>query len=538
MSDYKKNDGFSETCSAIMSRIVTAAITILVTVFPLIYHNAYRDIMDTKYICYCVIIIGMVCMILLLLLVMGGIDCIKYDKIHIKQLLNNLLPTNWKNIFCAADVAVLVFWLAAGISTLQSDYLFESFWGNEGRFSGFFLLTLYVCSYFLISRCWRIKGWCLQLFLTSGMIICVLGITDYFQMDVLNFRGGFQTEETRIFMSTVGNINVFTAYVGLVMGFSASMFAVEKNNWKLIWYYGCMIISFFAIIMGCSDNAYLGLAALFGLSPFVLFRNMEGVKRYLIMLASFLSVVLCISWINQRYYDVVLGLEALFRVISNFSGLPFLVIFLWLTAALVELLERKLHVNQEKFGKRMTVIWKVAVGIVVAVFCFVLYDANVTGHVERYRSLANYLVFNDTWGTARGYVWRVSMELYHDFPVIRKLFGYGPDTFGILTVSRIFKDMNDKTGFIYDNAHNEYLHYLITIGMIGAGAYLIFLISAFYSMKKRLSSPYVAGALGATVCYAAQAFVNLNLPIATPVLWLLLSIGMIGAKGGESVNNS
>lgn len=42
---------------------------------------------------------------------------------------------------------------------------------------------------------------------------------------------------------------------------------------------------------------------------------------------------------------------------------------------------------------------------------------------------------------------------------MHKLFGYGPDTFGILTTQKFFGDMIDTTGLLFDNAHNEYLQF-------------------------------------------------------------------------------
>lgn len=98
-----------------------------------------------------------------------------------------------------------------------------------------------------------------------GLIVCYVGITDYFQLDILHFRGKIKPEQSAIFTSTIGNINTYTAYVALVMGAAAAMFATAKGWLKTCWYYLCMVVSFFAIIMGCSDNAYLALGALFAL---------------------------------------------------------------------------------------------------------------------------------------------------------------------------------------------------------------------------------------------------------------------------------
>ena len=64
---------------------------------------------------------------------------------------------------------------------------------------------------------------------------------------------------------------------------------------------------------------------------------------------------------------------------------------------------------------------------------FVLYDANLGGHAELYSALSQYLVFDDDWGTNRGYCWRIGWQSYRELPFLHQLFGFGPDTYGILT---------------------------------------------------------------------------------------------------------
>lgn len=528
------NHDFSQTCSTVMSRLITCYLVVLVLVFPLIYHHAYVDILEVKYMCYYITVIAMLATSLIAATVMMALDYRRYGGKNTKRIIGALHPRKWRETFHAADAAVLLFWIAALISTLQSDYLYEAFWGNEGRYTGLFLLTLYVCAYFLISRCWKVRGWCLQLFLVSGVIMCIIGITDYFQLDVLDFRGPVLPEESAIFTSTVGNINTYTAYVGLVMGFSAALYMVEKKFGKRLWYYICFVISLFAIIMGCSDNAYLGLAALFGLSPFALFRNKKGVQTYLTMLATFFSVIQCIDWLNQIYAARVIGLDSLFRMIAGLRGLFLIVVLLWAMTGAYAYVSRRENYPEKIIGKLLVRCWAALLAVVILAAIFVLYDANAGGHAERYSAAANYLVFDDAWGTYRGYIWKASVKTYQEFPLIRKLFGYGPDTFGILALNELHLEMVNATGLVFDNAHNEYLQYLVTIGIVGAGAYITFLLTAFYRMKccwgKNI---YAAGALGATVCYAAQAVVNLNLPIAAPIMWLMLSVGMAGCREVE-----
>ena len=168
------------------------------------------------------------------------------------------------------------------------------------------------------------------------------------------------------------------------------------------------------------------------------------------------------------------------------------------------------------------------------------YDANIAGHQEKYQSIAKYLVFNDNWGTNRGFAWRISWENFLSFPLHHKIFGFGPDTFGIITTFNNFQEMSENYHVVFDNAHNEYLQFLLTIGIAGLAAYLAFLISAFVKMTRQAKgNPLVLAPMFAFVCYSVQAVVNLNVPITAPFMWQFLAMGLAvcyqsGSAGKEA----
>ena len=139
-------------------------------------------------------------------------------------------------------------------------------------------VTVYLVIYFLMTRFFRMRRWYLDAFLAVGIFVCLFGITDYFQMDLLGFKEGMVPEQRGIYTSTLGNINTYTIYVGAVLTVSALLFMLETNWKRMLWYYGNMVLASFALIMGTSDNAYLSLAALFGLAPLYLFRTRTGVR--------------------------------------------------------------------------------------------------------------------------------------------------------------------------------------------------------------------------------------------------------------------
>ena len=81
------------------------------------------------------------------------------------------------------------------------------------------------------------------------------------------------------------------------------------------------------------------------------------------------------------------------------------------------------------------------------------------------------------------------------------------------------------------------MHYLVTVGFAGLIAYLAFLISfAVRVIRRANKNQYVTAAFFAVLCYSAQAFVNLNLPIATPIMWMLLMLGELGIRENKDYN--
>lgn len=545
-SNVKNPEVLAETAKNILSSVIGVFIIIVLSVFPLYYDNYYFNILKAKYTFYFITILVMLGICLVIAIVFCFIDRMEYGGYNTKKFFKSIFSKElWKNL-TVVDKVLLIFWLFAVISTLQSDYLYESFWGNEGRYSGLFLITLYVLSIFVIGKLGKIKKWYLDLFLFAGVLVCLFGITDYFRMDLLHWKVRVVEGQKDSFTATMGNVNTYTAYVALVTGAAVSLFVTEKNPFRMAWYFIVTVITFFAIIMGQSDNAYLALGALFGLLPFVLFGTREGIRRYLAVVAAFVTVIKCIALINLKQLDKVIGLGGIFKMLSNYDKLTYIVIALWAVVIVLYIGEVSFFKGKkEEVGKWLRIVWLCFIAAALAGIVWVLYDANFGGHAERYQALSGYLIFNDQWGTTRGYCWRIGWESYMKQPLLHKLFGFGPDTFGLLTWPYREESLELYHVF-FESAHNEYLQYLVTMGPFALLVYLAFLLSSCAVMVKNiLKRPWVLAPLMAVVCYGAQALVNINLPIATPIMWMFLAIGIAMCRekgvaeniGGEKERN-
>lgn len=520
-NDTKKNSDVDSNRKEKNAWIMGIFALVVLCVFPLAVTDAYFNILETKYQFYAGVSIAMI-------LVMLGYGLINESvlaylkEFSLKKVMKGLSVADW---------AMIIFWLANVISWIFSEWRWEAFWGTSGRYNGVFLMTIYMVVYFCVTRFFTLKRWYLDAFLAVGMIVCLFGITDYFQMDLMGFKKYMIPTQKGIYTSTLGNINTYTVYAAVVMIVASILFATEKNWKRMLWYYVNMVVACFALIMGVSDNAYLSLAALFGLAPLYLFRTKTGISRYLILIATFFTVIQCIAWINAVYAAQVIGIDSAFNIIAEFEFLPVVVIGFWAIAAVVTyvLLKKNAEHDMERLCKGLCRGWIGVIVLVIAVVAFAFYDTTVAGNGERYGALASYLRFDESWGTNRGYVWIRAVTLWkEELTPLQKVFGYGSDTFALL-MSLYYEPFvqSDGTMILYDSVHNEYLNYLLTIGFVGMSAYIVFLGSAVVNMWKRLERrPETAALMFAVLAYAVQALININLPVVMPVILQLLAMGL------------
>ncbi|MBS6642264.1 MAG: O-antigen ligase family protein [Clostridiaceae bacterium] len=522
---------FCDRCSDLYAKVVNFFALWILLLLPLIITDFYFNILETKYMFFWVSVITMLAVLIVMTVCFCYQDYELFNGINTKRILHYFKPTELLRHCNAPDIAMMAFLLIAIVSTLQSDYLYESFWGNEGRYTGLFLLMLYGVMFFSVTKLMKFKRWHIDAFLVVVMLVCLFGITDYFQMDILHFKVRLKASQWTIFTSTIGNVNTYASFVGLGLGAVMTLFAIEKNRIKTIIYYIGTIIAMTALFMGLSDNAYLALLALYGFMPLYLFRKKTGVRRYVVLVATIFTVVKVLTIINRVWSDKVVGLDSLFLILADMKLLVVIIVALWSLAAVLYFSAYNKKDLSDSCSPWLIRGWLVVLVVVIATVIFMIWDVNKGGHVQRYGALERYLVLDDEWGTHRGYIWRIAVENYMKFPLIHKLFGYGPDTFGILTIQNNYKEMTSLYKETFDSAHNEYLQYFVTMGIFGLTAYIGLLVtSAVRMLKNALDKPEVMAAFFACVAYAAQAFVNISVPIVAPVMWVLLMTGLSGCR--------
>ena len=534
--------------------IVGLWVMAMFTIFPLIYNDFYFDILQTKY--YTVLTLSII-MILALIVICGFAGGFKnfFDNLNKKGFV-----VWFKEEFSIWDICIMVFWLMSALSTaFAGRFIMESITGDKGRYSGLLLISIYVILYFTVSRMFSFGKVYFTVFLAVSIPVCLFGYTDYFNMDILGFKEKISPEQWPIFTSTIGNINTYTAVLAFYIAIAGTLFITTpfksdngrgESIGKIVFYYVIMLMNFIALAMGTSDNGYLTLAAFFGLVPFVAFRTMEGVRRFILTILTYLLGIKIIQLINISYAGKVLGISGLYDFISDFKYLNLIIAVLALTVIIMYVLEyrkKEKRRDNEALLRSLRYIWLAILVIIFAaiVFMGMKINSDVTAAKEKYGALADYFVFNDSWGTFRGYIWRAAVEEYMKFPLLHKIFGSGPDTFGLYIGLLRNEEMTSVTGQFFDATHNEYIQFLFTLGPIATIAYILALIlpsvealrTRLFYLRDNTMLPYLYACAIAVICYATQAVVNLNLPVVTPFLWIFLSIMVaILRDKGEVIN--
>lgn len=132
--------------------------------------------------------------------------------------------------------------------------------------------------------------------------------------------------------------------------------------------------------------------------------------------------------------------------------------------------------------------------------------------------------WDDKFGSGRLYIWRKT------FPILweRPLLGGGPDTLGIrsqIHFERYYAKSDLLITSLVDNAHNEYLHMALNLGIPALLLYLGALFSAAVRWVKTAPHSPVCAMLGAAVLgYCVQAFFGLSSVITSPFLWLAFAL--------------
>ena len=435
----------------------------------------------------------------------------------------------------AMDIAVFGFLVSSALSVIFSPYKADALLGSSGRCLGFIFVLILTGLYYALSRSYKIRKAELWGYCIAFGIVTVIAFLQFFGINFGGLYTNVGKSTINTFYSTIGNINVVSSYICLCLPFTMYLYCAVKGWFKMIGLYIFNFAGFCFMIIANSDSGYIGMAAAFCAVAYIVVRKQERFYRVLFLAGEFLFSPGLMVYISRN----VSGTKPL-SPLAEFLGESKLVFSLAIVCMVLAVIFVFLRP-----GKRFPTLLRVTVILFVflSVICLIgaiIYFTVINKDFEL-GFLENYLRFGDKWATERGEIWRMTMESYADLPLIRKLFGCGPDTLSLLLREKFEVQMSASGEFV-DNAHNEFMNYLVNHGIVGLGFYLAMI---FIALKKCYAKTRVniihGGLYAAVVSYACQSVVNITQPLTTPLYFIIMfmcccDIDEIKTKGLKEYN--
>lgn len=439
------------------------------------------------------------------------------------------------------DWAVLAFVLTCTVSTLFSPYIFFAFTGeivdggySHGRDNGLLLMLVYAAVYFFLTRCWKYREYVFVALAIGSAAVSLVAVLNGFYIDPLNMFAPFVEDENIFnnFMTTIGNKNMFSSHLCVVLPVTVCMFVTTDRLWRRAVYLGSAMVGAMAAVVCDSDSVVLGMTVFAAVFLVVYVRRLVLLKRFLLAMTAMLCSIKLLRWFAALGGDHYKELGAIpYKLMLSDTVFLLLAVLAALTAA-AYLADAKLP--DKTLPKAVPVALAAVFGAAALAGLGTVFYFSVINTEAELGDLERTLRFSDAWGTHRGFMWNKAMEAFAGYSPLRKLIGTGPETF-YYTFSPYFGELYDRFGDgSTDAAHNEYINYLLNIGILGLLSYLAFtggaLVRAFRTVKR---NPLAAVFAAPVVAYMAQAVVNISLPIATPLFIIFVSLCEATAQQAE-----
>ena len=415
------------------------------------------------------------------------------------------------------ELYFLLFIALAVISCVLAVSPGDAITGASGRNMGLLMFLCIFLAYVFVSRFGQFKTPVAVVFGVSVFIMNLIAFLQFCRLDPFHLYEGTKDSVKTGFMSLLGNKDVYYSYLSMATPFSLYLIFEAQELWEKIFWYAVGFSCFIGVIVCNCEGGYICLAASFLFFLLAKCGDNAQLRTFLRILMLFFGAGLLISLMKNNFRKGFIQEDLMTRLLIRpvVCGPALAAV----TALYAVLLKKELP--QKSFP-----VLKKAVAIALAV-CLVLFAAafvyfsfiNQTADIGKFSRL---LRFDDHWGTGRGKIWRQMASIFARQPLWRKLFGAGQESVAAL-VDQYFHEDAAANPKVLDNAHNEYLHYLLTQGVLGLAAYLLFVVSALRRGFKEGGRYQRAAALGA-VCYLAQATFNLLQALTTPMFFVFLAL--------------
>lgn len=462
-----------------------------------------------------------------------------YNAIAQKNIIRIYNVKNSLRSFSILDYSMLVFCFVSIFSGFCSPFFPDTIGGASGRYGGVVTICIYTIIYFIISRgfCKKLANPLFIVFSISSSLVFLIGILNFFQLDPLHFYIGVKQNEQAIFISTIGNRDFFGSFLCLTLPIFMVWFINKKEMAFQIISFLAVSLGFMALYIDDCDSAYLGIISVFLILPLFVWKTSRQVIKYWMMCLLFFLSCLLIHDVNVLLCpNTRWTLNGISKLLSNNLFVLCSILCIIILLGVLVLLKISLKFHLKNGYKKLKIIWGMFLLIITLFFVVFLIYMNVASVSDPLESLAPYFCFSTQWGSGRGAVWIALLLAFCRFPFFQKLFGSGPDTIYQVLAQYFPEQLKDGSLLCFDAAHNEYLQYLVTLGVIGFIAYLTVLIYCLYKgFQYARSDSLILAVTLILFSYAIQGFFNISMITTTPYFFTFIGIlsSLLRGKKGD-----
>ncbi len=519
-----------------IARLLTQlCLLLLVSVLPLIMRDGYFDLGDTKWRFFTGLLWGFRNRGLY---VPGLFPLIALAACFALPRRTNIRKGNGRSPFRISSIPLydrfaILYILAVLVSTLFSGFRGEAWIGSSGFYMGTLAQLSFAVLYFTVSRLGQYRRAVTAAALGASFITFVIGLLQRFSFDPFHLYAGVSPADRISFLSTIGQSSWFSCYIGTMLPLSLFLFWYSKK--KPIRILSLLHLSSGSMMLATvnADGALFSAAAFL----FILFWfSCRGVPAFLRFLESCLAVMFSIiltGILDRIFPGRLLVQTGIMRFLSGSPLLYLLSVLLVCVRFIMPHLSKKngAAVTESFLGKLRRSVGMALAGAMLLIIIYIV--ANSCGFLPAGLSANNnYLMFGPDWGNSRGIIWSSALRIWHTMLLkdpLHALFGAGPDCFyqAAMVYCRDFLDSYwGVAGFGVNNAHCEYLHLLVTIGITGLLCYLGWIISALASFfAKAKEQPVLIAIIMIILSYAAQNIFCYQTVTSTPFMILALGTG-------------
>lgn len=435
---------------------------------------------------------------------------------------------DWRMMPFAAMGAFLI---SCVLSGAHRGFIPEVLEGSAGRYCG--LIYLLCCGgAFYVMALGDLDGRIVTALMLASAGFCAgLGVLNAMGIDPFGFYDRIKRGQESAFLSTIGNLDFFGTYLAVMFGPAVGLFVFSKKIWAQVLALLVSLVMMAGMYAARTDGAWLGMHMVLFAAAAVSGGDYRNMARASVLWGLGFAVL-----------PIVNKLLTFSPYKPRMSGLPLILCethAAWVLAGAFLLLGLVFFLLKKRSAPGRKTIQKTALFVLclaLILFFGAMFYFSVMNPDAAIGELSGALRFNDSWGSARGFVYQNSLRAYGDYTLSEKLFGNGVDYVAPVLAKYMDKsEMIAMSGGVFNDVHCQPLQMLLTCGLLGMVSFLFLYGSLVVTIFRHAGEdPILLGCLASLIGYLPVMLFNVTQPILIAAYFSLgaLALSRIRACSG------